>query len=174
VPARSGGLFVARLVAESGIATLLEALDLYPGACVSVIGAGPKRTRLEAHPRVTLLGRLKPREVRERMRAALYLVVPCLSCDEAPAEVMDAFASGLPVIGSRLPAIEELVDPGRNGLLFEAGAARELARRLAWAEAFPERMRQMGECARADYDARYAGLLAASQKTQRALNESAL
>lgn len=48
-----------------------------------------------------------------------------------------------------------LVEPGRNGLLFEAGSARDLARRLAWAEAFPEKMRQMGECAKADYRAQF-------------------
>ena len=40
-------------------------------------------------------------------------------------------------------------------LYFEAGSGRDLARRLAWAEAFPEKMRQMGECAKADYDARF-------------------
>ena len=58
----------------------------------------------------------------------------------------------------RLPwsfRLAELVEPGRNGLLFEPGSARDLARRLAWAEAFPEKMRQMGLCARADYEARF-------------------
>jgi hypothetical protein len=40
-------------------------------------------------------------------------------------------------------------------LCTEPGSARELARRLAWAEAFPEKMRQMGECAQADYLARF-------------------
>jgi hypothetical protein len=39
--------------------------------------------------------------------------------------------------------------------LFEPGSARDLARRMAWAEAFPEKMRQMGECAKADYTARF-------------------
>ena len=66
-----------------------------------------------------------------------------------------AFAEGLPVIASRIPMLAEHVDPGRNGLLFEPGSARDLARRLAWAEAFPEKMRQMGECAKADYQARF-------------------
>lgn len=51
--------------------------------------------------------------------------------------------------------LAEIVEPGRNGLLFEPGSARDLARRLAWAEAFPEKMRQMGECAKADYQARF-------------------
>jgi glycosyltransferase involved in cell wall biosynthesis len=72
-----------------------------------------------------------------------------------PRALVEAFCNGLPVIASRLGALAELVEPGRNGLLFEPGSARDLARRIAWAEAFPEKMRQMGECARADYQARF-------------------
>ena len=154
---RSGALFVGRLDAESGIGTLLEALDLYPGARVEVIGAGPEEPRLRAHARVRLLGRVGPAEVQERMRAAAYLVMPSLAYEATPRPLIEAFASGLPVLASRLGALAELIEPGRNGLLFEPGSARDLARRLAWAEAFPEKMRQMGECARADYESRFIG-----------------
>ena len=154
---RAGGLFVGRLDAESGTGTLLEALDLYPGARVEVIGAGPEEPRLRAHPRVRLLGRVGPAEVQERMRAAAYLVMPSLAYEATPRPLIEAFASGLPVLASRLGALAELVEPGRNGLLFDPGSARDLARRLAWAEAFPEKMRQMGECARADYESRFIG-----------------
>ena len=155
--ARSGALFVGRLDAESGIGTLLEALDLYPGARVEVIGAGPEEPRLRGHPRVRLLGRVGPAEVQERMRGAAYLVMPSLAYEATPRPLVEAFANGLPVLASRLGALAELVEPGRNGLLFAPGSARDLARRLAWAEAFPEKMRQMGECARADYESRFIG-----------------
>ena len=154
-PARSGGLFVGRLVAESGTGTLLEALDLFPGARVDVIGTGPDAARLSGHPHVRLLGRVSPVEAKERMRRAAYLLLPSLAYEALPRPLIEAFASALPVIASRQGALAELVEPGRNGLLFEAGSGRDLARRLAWAEAFPEKMRQMGECARADYDARF-------------------
>lgn len=137
-PARSGGLFVGRLTAENGAAVLHEALDLFPGARVEAIHAGPTET-----------------ETRERMRRAAYLVLPSLRYQSMPRPLIEAFACGLPVIASRLGTLAELVEPGRNGLLFEPGSARELARRLAWAEAFPEKMRQMGECAKADYQARF-------------------
>src|SRR3982751_221679 len=126
-PPRNGGLFVGRLVAENGLGTLLEALDLFPGARVDVIGSGPEERRLAVHPRVRLLGRVGPSEVQERMRRAAYLVLPSLSYEPLPRPLIEAYANALPVI----------------------------ARRLAWAEAFPEKMRQMGECARADYDARF-------------------
>jgi glycosyltransferase involved in cell wall biosynthesis len=153
--ARSGGLFVGRLICENGVGTLLEALDMYPGARIDVIGAGPEESRLHAHARVRVLGRVDAAEVQERMRSAAYLVMPSLSYEAMPRALVDAFANALPVIASRLGALAELVEPGRNGLLFEPGSSRDLARRIAWAEAFPEKMRQMGECARADYQARF-------------------
>lgn len=152
---RSGGLFVGRLVAESGIGTLLEALDLFPGARIDVIGTGTETQRLAEHPHVRVLGRVGSVEVQERMRSAAYLVLPSLSYEALPRPLIEAYANALPVIASRLGTLTELVEPGRNGLLFEAGSGRDLARRLAWAEAFPEKMRQMGECARADYEARF-------------------
>jgi glycosyltransferase involved in cell wall biosynthesis len=153
---RSGGLFVGRLTNEAGVGLLLEALDLYPGARIDVVGAGPEVARLRAHPQVRVLGRVPSVELQARMRGAAYLVLPSLSYEEAqPQALVQAFAYGLPVIASRLSTLAELVEPGRNGLLFEPGSARDLARQLAWAEAFPEKMRQMGECAQADYQARF-------------------
>ena len=148
-------MFVGRLVAENGVGTLVEALDIYPGAKIEVVGAGPEETRLAGHPRIHLLGRVGPAEVQERMRGAAYLVLPSLSYETLPRPLVEAFANALPVLASRLGRLAEIVEPGRNGLLFEPGSARDLARRLAWAEAFPEKMRQMGQCARADYEARF-------------------
>jgi glycosyltransferase involved in cell wall biosynthesis len=149
------GLFVGRLVAENGIGTLVEALGLFPGARVDVVGAGPEEARLAGHAQIRVLQRVGPTEVQERMRKASYLVLPSLWYDTLPRPLVEAFANRLPVIASRIGPIAEIVEPGRNGLLFEPGSGRDLARRLAWAEAFPEKMRQMGQCARADYEARF-------------------
>ena len=135
---RSGGVYVGALGVESAARTLFAALDLFPGARIELLGAEAPRRR-----------------VRERMARAAYLVLPDEWYDDAPRTLIEAFANSLPVIASGAGALAELIEPGRNGLLFAPGSARELARRLAWAEAFPERMRQMGECAQADYQARF-------------------
>lgn len=140
-PQRTGGVFISDLSAESGAATLIEALDLYPGAYIEFLNRDP----------------LDGEALQERLSRAAYLVLPTLSYEPMPRPLVEAFANGVPVIGSRAGALAELIEPGRNGLLFEPGSARDLARRLAWADAFAEKMRQMGECARADYQARFIG-----------------
>lgn len=152
---RRGGIFVGALTAEAGVGTLVEALDLFPGARIDVVGSGPEGIRLAQHPQIRLAGNLKGDELQACIEAAAYLVLPTLVYDPMPRPVVDAFANGTPVIASRVGSLADLIEPGRNGLLFEPGSARDLARRLAWAEAFPEKMRQMGECARADYQARF-------------------
>ena len=136
---RSGGLFIGDDRAESGLATLQEALDLAPAARVTRIG----RADFDSD------------ELASRLQSAAYLVLPTLTYDPLPRQLVEAFANAVPVIATRAGSLAELVDPGRNGLLFEPGSARDLARHLMWAEAFPEKMRQMGECARADYLARF-------------------
>jgi glycosyltransferase involved in cell wall biosynthesis len=59
------------------------------------------------------------------------------------------------VIASRLGAMAELVDDGKTGLLFEVGNVRDLADKLAWAEAHPQEMLRMGRAARQRYLERY-------------------
>jgi glycosyltransferase involved in cell wall biosynthesis len=138
VSVRKGGLFVGALSRESGARTLFAALDLFGGARVEVLAPDAPRQK-----------------VRERMARAAYLVLPGPAYETVPRPLIEAFANSLPVIGSRSGVLAELIEPGRNGLLFEAGSAPELARTLAWAGAFPEKMRQMGEWAQADYHARF-------------------
>jgi len=90
-----------------------------------------------------------------RMRRAAYLVVNGLGGDALRQVVIQAFANALPVLASSDSDAAELIEHGRNGLLFDADSVTSLARAIVWAEAFPEKMRQMGDCAKADYAARF-------------------
>ena len=47
------------------------------------------------------------------------------------------------------------VDDGRTGLHFTPGDADDLAKKVEWAWAHPEAMREMGRNARAEYEAKY-------------------
>jgi glycosyltransferase involved in cell wall biosynthesis len=54
-------------------------------------------------------------------------VVPSLWLETGPLVVLESFAAGVPVLGSRLGGIAELVRDGLDGLLFEPGNGAELA-----------------------------------------------
>jgi len=152
---RCGGLFVGRLSPEKGIDTLIGALRELPNITLDVIGDGPELQKVETHPQLNPAGWLPPAGVQERMRRAAYLVMPSIWYENFPRTLVEAYANGLPVIASRLGALSELVDHGRTGLLFEPGDASDLARHLAWAEAFPRKMRAMGRNAREVYEKRF-------------------
>jgi glycosyltransferase involved in cell wall biosynthesis len=151
---RKGFLFVGRLSVEKGIATLAEAIARSPGIDVAVAGTGPEQHLLAG---ATLLGALGPDSVYEQMRRALALVLPSIWYENFPRTLVEAYACGLPVIASRIGALADLVHDGRTGLLFVPGDGRDLAAKLAWAQANPERMRAMGANARALYDAELTG-----------------
>jgi glycosyltransferase involved in cell wall biosynthesis len=72
------------------------------------------------------------------------------STDEAcPVAVLEAMATGLPVVVSDIPGTRHLVTDGRNGLRFPVGGVAVLAAGLAHLADDPGRRRALGEAARA-------------------------
>jgi len=152
---RSGALFVGRLSPEKGIGVLADAARLLPNPGLEVIGDGPETGRLHDMPGVHLAGRQAPAQIYSRMRTAAFLLLPSIWYENFPRVLVEAFACGLPVIASRLGAMAELIEEGVTGLLFAPGDARDLADKLAWAQAHPESMRRMGKSAREVYERNY-------------------
>jgi glycosyltransferase involved in cell wall biosynthesis len=58
------------------------------------------------------------------------VVVPSVWYENRPTVIIEAFASGTPVIAARLGGMAELVSHGENGLLFESGSADSLREQL--------------------------------------------
>lgn len=151
---RSGFLFVGRLSAEKGVRTLAEACGL-TGLATRVAGTGPEAECLDGLAAVSRLGALGADQVREEMSRAEMLVLPSVWYENFPRTLVEAFACALPVIASRIGALAELVEDGVTGLLFEPGNAADLAEKMRWAAAHPGRLREMGQAARARYEADY-------------------
>ena len=155
-PQRHGALFVGRLDQQKGVPTLLEAwksID-YP---LKIIGDGPLVTLVKQsdNDRIVYLGR-QPREaVQKEMQSAKLLVLPSFGYEMFPITLLEAFSNGLPVIGSAIPALEELVEPGITGLIFPSGDAAALADRVRWALANPAALDEIGRRARTAYEERY-------------------
>ena len=165
-------LFVGRLSEEKGVRTLVAAWQrLGSGIPLRVVGDGPLRAELEAQvsrlglsrvwrgkPAATSIsfhGRLTPDHVTPVMKRARFLVFPSELYEGMPRTIIEAFACGVPVIASRLGAMQEIVEDGRTGLHFTPGDADDLAAKVEWAWTHPEQMETMGRAARAEYEAKY-------------------
>lgn len=160
-------LFAGRISREKGILTLLEAWQLIGRRFeLQIAGDGPLRAELQARfPDARWLGRLTPHAVRERMRAARFLVFPSQCYENCPITLLEAFSTGLPVIASDIGSVAELVGDMMTGLTFPAGDANALAERIEYALANPRPMAEFGRTGaqvfqqRFSADRHYRGLL---------------
>ncbi len=144
---RSGGLFIGRLSDEKGLHVLMQAMQQLPGQCIAVYGKGPLQSFVMNAPGLDYRGFQTPDVLAKRMHAAAYLVMPSTGVESFGLVAVEAFACGTPVIASRQGGLLELVVHGKTGLLVAPGDANELAQAIAYAEANPERMREMGRAA---------------------------
>ncbi|MEM9881648.1 MAG: glycosyltransferase family 4 protein [Planctomycetota bacterium] len=106
---------------------------------LTLVGDGPERERLEAlarelgvMERVRFAGAQPNRVVREMMSRASAFVLPCREAadgdrDGIPVVLMEAMASGLPVVSGDLPTIRELVADNVSGLMVRPGCVDDLA-----------------------------------------------
>ena len=152
---RTGFLFVGRLSPEKGTDVLANAASQISGLQLRVAGTGPAEYALNGVPGVERLGALAEARVREEMSGAIALVLPSIWYENFPRTLVEAFACGLPVIASRIGALAELVEDGVTGLLFTSGDAPDLASKIRWALASPDKMAEMGRTARARFEEKY-------------------
>ena len=149
-------LFVGRLSEEKGVRTLLKAWDSLE-VPLRIIGDGPLMdlTRNTTSRQIEILGRMKPQQVAEAMNQSRFLVFPSECYEGFPLSVVEAFSHGLPVIGSRLGAMAEIIEDGVTGLHFTAGDPEDFSRKVRWASEHPKDMRRMGQNARRVYEEKY-------------------
>jgi glycosyltransferase involved in cell wall biosynthesis len=155
-------LYAGRLSPEKGIETLLRAWKLLPPQFpLQIIGDGPERAGLEAQVRkqqimnVIFRGSLTREQTVAAMKEARFLVVPSVWYEGFPMVIAEAMACGIPVVCSRLGAMEEIVADRRTGLHFNPGDPEDLAQIAAWAWTHPAETVEMGRAARKEYERHY-------------------
>jgi hypothetical protein len=89
------------------------------------------------------------------MQGARALVFPSVWYENFPVTIAEAFACGLPVVGSRIGAIAEIVEDGRTGYLFPPRDAAGLASTLSRVWQDESATAAMGRTARAAYESLY-------------------
>jgi glycosyltransferase involved in cell wall biosynthesis len=139
--AKAGGAFVVgyigQLIKRKRVDTLIEAFAGLQNktALLFVIGDGDQRdalgalaTRLEVADRVRFCGFRNDRL--DFLRGFDVLVLPS-ALEGIPRCLMEAMAAGVPVVGTRIPGVSDLIDDGQTGLIFDVGSTAQLENCLA-------------------------------------------
>ena len=133
-------LFVGRLEFVKGLDVLLHAWSQLPNhirlrSLLILVGDGAEQNNLKRMSRalgiqetVIMVG--ERQIVHDYYSAADIFVLPSRS-EGMPVALMEAMASGLPVIASNVGGSREVIEHGKNGILFESESYNDLAEKLA-------------------------------------------
>jgi glycosyltransferase involved in cell wall biosynthesis len=138
-------VYAGRLAPEKGLATLVRAAALSRQQLV-LAGTGSeeaalRRLTLELGADVVFAGYLDKPELQRVIGEARALVLPSEWYENAPVSVLEAYALGRPVIGTRIGGIPELVVHNETGILVESGNVTMLAEALADIACLPQTAR---------------------------------
>ena len=142
-------LFFGRLSAEKGVDTLLRAFDLAASSLpqhmrLVVVGDGPDAVEcknlaasLDCASRIEFAGYQSGNVLQEYVERASFAIASSQWRENMPYSIVEAFAAGTPVVGTRIGGIPELVAEGVTGFVCEPGDVSSMARAIVRAvEAF--------------------------------------
>jgi glycosyltransferase involved in cell wall biosynthesis len=147
LPAGDFVLFVGDITADKGANVLLEAHGRLADPPPLVMIGRPYVSLARLPPNVTVLGVIPPSAVMAAWRRSLFGVVPSIVPDSCPTVVIEAMATGRPVVASRTGGIPDLVEDGTTGVLVTPGSATELTRAMTGLLSDPAERARMGTAA---------------------------
>jgi glycosyltransferase involved in cell wall biosynthesis len=120
-------LYVGRLAAEKGVPVLLRSLIALKNEGhefhLTLLGDGPERAALEAEVKAQGLeqmvhfgGFASQETVRSTLQASDVFILPSFA-EGVPVSLMEAMACGVPVIGTNVGGVTELIEHGVSGLV---------------------------------------------------------
>jgi glycosyltransferase involved in cell wall biosynthesis len=153
-------VYFGRLTHGKGLITLLEAANLWlqnnknVKVVVKIIGDGILKNDLQeivkatAIHNVRFLGYMKGEELFREIKKSIAVIIPSEWYENNPMAVIEAFALGKPVIGSRIAGIPELVKDNYTGLTFQTKNAFDLYLKMKFIIENPDKTKLMGQYAR--------------------------
>ncbi len=157
-PDRPTVLFVGRFYRRKGLPILLAAMrgvrERIPAARLLVVGDGPHAPeyRRLAEPlgdAVEFLGELPAADVPRAYRSADVFAAPSTDRESFGVIHLEAMASGTPIIASDIEGYRELLDPGREALLFPNRDVAALTDAIVRVLEDPSLRRSMAQAGRA-------------------------
>lgn len=137
-----------RLVAEKGIDNLIKAARSFPpNVTVEIFGDGPAAPQLQIlaqnESNINFHGFVT--NAAEAMAAMDCIAIPSVWEEAFPYAALEAMSAAKPIVASNLGGLPELVEEGKNGLLFESDDLTQMAEAVAELAGDPQRASKLGE-----------------------------
>jgi glycosyltransferase involved in cell wall biosynthesis len=104
---------------------------------------------------IELLGFKSGDEKWQILRNCLCLVLPSEWYENFPVTVLEAYMASKPMVASRMGGLPYIVEDGKSGLLFEAGKAEDLAKKIQYLVDHLDEAAHMGACGRSLSETKY-------------------
>lgn len=146
---------VGRLAPQKGHVILLDAMAEIirenPNVMLVAIGDGPDRGKLEDRAmelgitgHIQWMGAMKPEDLYQLYGIMDVFVMPSLY-EGFGLAAAEAMAAGLPVVGTKVDGLSEIIEDGVTGYLLPAGDSHQLARALIRSLSNAEKRKTMGQ-----------------------------
>lgn len=132
-------LFVGRLVEVKGIPYLIKAMENVDAKLI-IVGNGPMKKELESMSKplgekIVFMGARNHDELRTIYASSDVFVAPSITANDGAKEgfglvLLEAMASGLPIIGSNSGGIRDIICDGKNGFLVGEKNIKDLSDRI--------------------------------------------
>ena len=126
-------LYVGRLSVEKGLRTFLTVAQRLPQHNFLVVGDGWEKEILQKEfpiINVQWLGKQDADKIPALIGQAKALIIPSQWPENCPLVILESFASGTPVLATKMGGNSELVKDQESGLLWTAGDADDLYHKI--------------------------------------------
>ena len=146
-------LYFGRYSKEKGMETLLQVCQELPEIPFIFAGNGPLEEKVNDVDNIENKGFQSGEKLYSLVRNAQFTIFPSECNENCPFSVMESIAEGIPVIGSDIGGVPELISDGQNGFLVAPGNAEELKSKISCLWNDDDKLKSMkNNCKNTKYD----------------------
>ncbi len=130
-------LYFGRLSPEKGLPFLISVMKKLPHIKLKIAGFGPEGEKLrykvqsDGLKNIEIISRfIEDRKLKKMISESRFLVFPSQSLETFGISLLEAYASGKPVVASRIGALPEVIKDGYTGFLFESNNISDCAEKI--------------------------------------------
>ena len=127
-------LYFGRLSSEKGVETLINAFKELPDIRLMIVGTGEEETRLKelaaSFNNIEFKGYKQGDDLKRIISDASFIIVPSEWYENNPMTIIEGYMQGVPVIGSAIGGIPEIIENGKTGYTFTCRDRNDLIAKI--------------------------------------------